>query len=509
MKRIVKQQVERLYDAVDLGIICFDVKGNVVCANAMASILLGRTISRPTVEQDIGIDRSAVDGGSFTSEAERYPAAEAVRTGSKVKDFHMDIYNPTLKEHRWFAVDAYPIYETGEVKPDLAYIVFRDVTQQRSTDRELHQIMLHLALAQEISGVGSAAVDFKTGKWDWSDETFRIYGVGRDTFTPSAATVAGLVHPDDWAALYINVPRAQQNIEPDPVAEYRIRRPDGAERILRRMATAVKNAAGTITGIVATVQDVTDLRVAQRANKDLQKQLYHAQRLDALGTLAGGVAHDLNNTLVPVVALTDLVLQSLDADDPNRPLIELVKQGGQRASELVEQVIAFAKREAPEHELIEVRPFLQQLLRLIHASVPGNIKIIENIPDAIRISGNRGQLHQVFLNLISNAIHAIGDKSGFVYLSTVIAQSSEPGETGQKRFVQISVADTGCGIPLEVQSRVFEPFFTTKRVGEGTGLGLSVAHGIVLSHNGSIRVQSAPGEGARFDVLLPAPGEPR
>ena len=203
----------------------------------------------------------------------------AVRSGTKVQNFVMGVFNPMLKERRWFSVDACPIYDAGEIVPSAAYAVFTDITEQRRGERELRQSKLHLALAQSIASIGSAAVDFRTGKWDWSDETFRIYGVERDSFTPSAEALGSLVHPADWENLYSNVPRARQGRAPETIAEYRIIRPDGAERTLRRIATAVKDELGNITGIVATVQDVTELRMAQRENKALQSQLYHAQRL--------------------------------------------------------------------------------------------------------------------------------------------------------------------------------------------------------------------------------------
>src|SRR5581483_10782374 len=198
---------------------------------------------------------------------------------------------------RWFSVDARPIKKKGQAEPSASYAIFTDITEQRRADRELRQSKLHLAMAQSIASIGSAAVDFRTGKWDWSDETFRIYGVDRTTFTPSAEGLGNLVHPDDWENLYANVPRAQGGKAPETIAEYRITRPDGAERILRRIATAVTDEAGEITGIVATVQDVTELRMAQRENKALQSQLYHVQRLDSVGAITSGIAHDLNNTL--------------------------------------------------------------------------------------------------------------------------------------------------------------------------------------------------------------------
>jgi signal transduction histidine kinase len=494
---------QTLFDTLNQGVVFIDRQGKVISINPAASSLLGRPFRDLNEIPSDDAQICALGEDEQLLPVERYPAMVAMRTGSRVQNFVMGIFNPETKQRRWFSVDACPIYESGESEPSGAYGIFTDITERRIAERELRQSKLHLALAQSITSVGSAAVDFRTGKWDWSDETFRIYGVDKGNFTPSADALGNLVHPDDWPELYSNVPRTRAGREPAPVAEYRIKRPDGAERILRRIATTVKDEAGHVSGIVATVQDVTELRMAQRENQALQSQLYHAQRLDALGTLAGGIAHDLNNTLVPVVALSDAMLRSLGAEDPNRPLMELIQEGGQRAAELVAQILAFARREVTEYEIINLREFLPQLLRLIRASVPKSIKIVEDLTATPSVSGNKGQLHQVLLNLFSNAAQAIGDDPGHIYLSTVEIGGPQPDGGSGKHFIQISVADTGSGMSEEVQAHIFEPFFTTKRVGTGSGLGLSVAHGIVASHGGEIRVKSSPGEGSRFDVLLP------
>jgi signal transduction histidine kinase len=497
------KRLATLYDTINQGIVFLDRQGKVVCLNRAAAPLLGRPFLN--LDQipldDVGI--RAVDENEELLSPDRYPPMAALRTGQKIQNFVMGVFNPVLNERRWFSVDASPVCDPGDAEPSLAYAIFRDITEQRNADRELRQSKMHLALAQRIASIGSAAVDFRTGKWDWSDETFRIYGVDRSNFTPSADGLGSLVHPEDWPGLHANVPRAQEGIPPELIAEYRIRRPDGDERTLRRIATLVRDQTGNPTGIVATVQDVTDLRAAQAETKALQNQLYHAQRLDSLGTLASGIAHDLNNTLVPVVALSEAVLHALAADDPNRPLMELIRDGGKRAADLVAQVLAFARREVGERELIDIGDFVRQSLRLVRASVPQAIKIVERLDVTARVKGNPGQLHQVLLNLVANASHAIGEGPGQIELSMHDARGAEfGGETG-RRYIRMSVADTGCGMTADVQARIFEPFFTTKRVGTGSGLGLSVVHGIVASHEGQISVKSTPGNGARFDVFLP------
>ncbi len=223
-----------------------------------------------------------------------------------------------------------------------------------------------------------------------------------------------------------------------------------------------------------------------------------------MGAIASGVAHDLNNTLASLVAMSGVLLQSLDERDPNRLRVELIKEAGLSASDLVKQVLAFGRGETPEHEVIEIAPFLQKALRLVRASVPKSIQFGEDLIPTAPVKGNPGQLRQVLLNLFFNAAQAIGDKPGRIDLSTAEVDGAAFGGAAGNAYVRISVADSGSGMTDEVLARIFEPFFTTKGAETGTGLGLSVVQGIVSSHRGEIRVQSAPGKGARFDIFLPA-----
>ncbi|HXR94714.1 MAG TPA: ATP-binding protein [Rhizomicrobium sp.] len=500
---IAIRHLETMFKTLNRGIVFLDRSGAIISANVAMLSLLGRpfldVLEPPQDDPEICV----LGDDERPLSVAQYPSMAAIRTGAKVQNSVMGIFNPVLKERRWFSVDACPIYDHGQTEPSASYAIFTDITDRRRADRELRQSKLHLAMAQSIASIGSAAVDFKTGKWDWSDETFRIYGVDRETFTPSAEGLGNLVHPDDWKNLYANVPRAREGRAPETIAEYRITRPDGAERMLRRIATAVTDDEGTITGIVATVQDVTELRMTQHENKALQNQLYHAQRLDSVGTIASGIAHDLNNTLASLVATSGLLLQSMDESDPNRLRAELIKEAGLNASELVAQVLAFARREVLAHEPIEVAPFLAQSVKLVRASVANRIEIHEDLADTPPVTGNPSQLRQVLFNLFFNAAQAIGDRPGRIDLSTARVEGEDfGGETG-KPYVRISVADTGSGMSDETKAHIFEPFFTTKGAGRGTGLGLSVVQGIVSSHGGRIGVASKENEGTRFDVFLP------
>jgi signal transduction histidine kinase len=213
-----------------------------------------------------------------------------------------------------------------------------------------------------------------------------------------------------------------------------------------------------------------------------------------LYTLAGGVAHELNNALVPVIALAQLIRDDLPPDDPLRDDIAVIIGASERARDLVKQILAYGRKEEDLiRREIDLAAVASEALRMLRASLPATIRIAEDIEAVPTVLGDAGKFHQIIVNLVTNASQAIGSDAGTITVSVGMDAGS----------VRLSVADTGSGMDSATTDRVFEPFFTTKGVGEGTGLGLSVVHGIVTSYGGRIDVRSQPGEGTLFSVLLP------
>jgi signal transduction histidine kinase len=226
----------------------------------------------------------------------------------------------------------------------------------------------------------------------------------------------------------------------------------------------------------------------------------HAGRIDALGRLAGGIAHDLNNALVPVLALTKTVLARMPKDNRERAKLDLVLIGAQRSKDLVQQILAFCRKEAIEKREFDLAKVVDDGVKMLRASLPSTIKIVGVIDPVPSIFGDPGQLNQVLINLATNAAHAIGERVGTITISLGSESASR---------LRLTVADDGCGMDEKTRSRIFEAFFTTKELGKGTGLGLSLVHGIVTSHDGTIGVHSTLGEGTRFDIVLPTAAETR
>jgi signal transduction histidine kinase/ActR/RegA family two-component response regulator len=240
-----------------------------------------------------------------------------------------------------------------------------------------------------------------------------------------------------------------------------------------------------------------------------ESQLQQVMKLQAIGTLAGGIAHDFNNILFPIVGYTELTMDDIPADSQASQNLEEVLKAANRAKELVKQILTFSRQNDQERKPLKVQSLIKEALKLLRATIPSTIEINSFIDDECGlIEGDPTQIHQVIMNLCTNAFHALQDTGGKIEVSLKEAnlgydQSMLRAGMDVGRHLELVVKDNGHGMTQQVIERIFEPYFTTKEQGKGTGLGLSVTHGIIKSHGGDITVESQPGKGATFRVLLP------
>ncbi|WP_158047468.1 ATP-binding protein [Skermanella pratensis] len=349
----------------------------------------------------------------------------------------------------------------------------------------------HLTRAQSVSRMGSWELDLASGRILWSPMMHRIFGQPM-AYRPTLANIFELVGEEIRGDLRRFLDQAVAGSTPAGI-EFDITRPDGGMRRCRCKCEPVLSGGRTVA-IIGTLQDVTEQRRAEAKRLELERQLQQAMKMEALGTLAGGIAHDLNNALVPVLGLTEGVLESLPPGSGERADLEVVVHGAARARDLVRQILAFSRKETPERRPVDVGTLLTSAWELLRHTLPPAVAVDFRCASGALVMADPSQLHQVVVNLVTNAAQAIGDRAGTVTV-TIAAADGE---------VRLTVADTGMGMDETVRARVFEPFFTTKPVGEGTGLGLAVVHGIVTGHGGRIECRSRPGEGTVFDVHLPA-----
>ena len=247
--------------------------------------------------------------------------------------------------------------------------------------------------------------------------------------------------------------------------------------------------------------------LAETQRLQLEGQLRQAQKLEALGTLAGGIAHDFNNILTASLNFTDLAIAQ--ANDPRavRELLTHVNLANSRAQDLVRQILAFSRRQQQERRPTSLVDVVAEALRLLESTLPKLVRFETYLAaDAPRVLADATQIHQVVMNLCTNASHAIGNAAGTIVVRVERAKASEmttPGMERKRQYARLLVSDDGSGMDEETLRKIFDPFFTTKGPGEGTGLGLSVVHGIVTDHDGTIEVESTVGVGTTFRVYLP------
>jgi len=253
--------------------------------------------------------------------------------------------------------------------------------------------------------------------------------------------------------------------------------------------------------IVAVGRDITEFR-------KLQKALQQAQKMESIGTLAGGIAHDFNNILFPIIGMSELLMEDLPPDSLQHKKAMNIFNAGQRGAELVKQILAFSRQQDIRKLPLRIQLLLKEVLKLSRSTIPANIEIKEDIQTGCgAVEANPTQVHQIIMNLITNAYHAVEPTGGeiIVQVKEVKLKSGDlPGSLLKPgRYAVLTVSDTGCGIDSAVIDKIFEPYYTTKDKGKGTGLGLAVVYGIVKEHHGEIRVASEMGKGAAFDVYLP------
>lgn len=261
--------------------------------------------------------------------------------------------------------------------------------------------------------------------------------------------------------------------------------------------------------IWSSVEDITDFKKSEQARDELNEQLKQSHKMEALGTLAGGIAHDFNNILSAILGFSDLALEDMLPNDSAKKHIEKAIKASLRAKELVSQILMFSRKEFTKMSSINISKTIIEVLKLLRASTPSNIKIETSISEnCSNILGNETQLHQIVLNVATNAIQSITKDEGIIKISLSEVNLSEEDLIGESnitpgKFVCFSIKDNGIGIKPEIVEKIFDPYFTTKEVGKGSGMGLAVVSGIVKNHNGFIKLKSEISKGTDFKIFLP------
>ncbi len=261
--------------------------------------------------------------------------------------------------------------------------------------------------------------------------------------------------------------------------------------------------------VVATIRDITERKTAEAQRERLEQQLRQSQKMEAIGTLAGGIAHDFNNILTAILGYAELLRGQVRGQTGVEERLAEIAKAGARAKDLVSQILTFSRRQEHTRTTMSLGPTIDEALRLLRAAIPASIEIDAAVdPDLPPVMADATQIHQVVMNLAANAAAAMANGPGTLRVRCTAVDLDAPAgaDAGLSagKYVRLAIEDTGCGMPREILDRIFDPFFTTKGPGEGTGLGLSVVHGIVKAHEGAILVDSVVGQGTVFRIYFPA-----
>ncbi|MCP3891928.1 MAG: response regulator [Desulfobulbaceae bacterium] len=410
--------------------------------------------------------------------------------------------------------------ESTTINPnDIQFQEFKDIAiatnemleGKKQAQKDLRKSEELLRSTQELAKIGGWEWDVKNQTMFWTEEVYRIHGLQADEFEPGSSEhikkSLECYNPADLAFIQDAFQKCcKEGVGYD--YEFPFTTADGRRVWIRTVAKPILNN-GKIVKVLGNIIDITEQKQGEKEKKYLESRLHQSQKMEAIGTLAGGIAHDFNNILSAILGYAEMAKDECQPGSTISNDLAEVLEAGNRAKKLVSQILEFSRQDDTERMPLEPANIVNKTIKLLRPSLPATIEINQNItPKTGLIFANPTQVHQILMNLCTNAFHAMEMTGGTLDISLKEMTLSredlvhEP-DVVEGTFIQISIGDSGQGVSPMVKDKIFNPFFTTKEVGKGTGMGLSIAHGIVKSYGGFISLYSELGEGAVFHVFLP------
>ncbi|HEU4564878.1 MAG TPA: PAS domain S-box protein [Gemmatimonadaceae bacterium] len=416
----------------------------------------------------------------------------ALETGEPVE---VEYALPIGGRSMWFDASIAP---AGE---DSVVWVARDITRRKRAEEALRR----QALVFETIHDGVIVMDLEGRVVDWNPAAERIFGWTRAEMLGRSV---GDLHPPELGGRVEAEINHTVRAEGRWQGELRLVRKDGAERLVDVVVVVQRDGSGEPVGIIGVNRDVTERRTVDEALRRSEEQLRQAQKIEAVGRLAGGIAHDFNNLLTAISSSAELALAALPADTPARDDLREIQQAAHRAAALTRQLLAFSRNQVLQPRVLDLNLVVGDAERMLRRILPADVALLTALDPALGyVRADPGQIEQVLVNLVVNARDAMPGGGAIVVETANVAVddamlSAHP-ELSPGEHVVLRVRDTGHGMDDETLARIFEPFFTTKESGHGTGLGLATVYGIVRQSGGHVVVESAPGVGTAFHIILP------
>ncbi len=427
-------------------------------------------------------------------------------TQNKTYDIEFQINSKNRKEPIHVHSMAELIFD-GDGKSEKVVGVIQDITESKQAEKVLKKNHEMLKRTEAMASIGSWEWDVQHDRAYWSEELFRIFGRDPAEGAPSFAEQSECYANGDMQRLKDAV---EICVKQGTTYEIEVSavRPDGEIRHCVSRGRPEYDENGDVFRLTGSFQDITDRKQYEMERNRLEARLKQAQKMESIGSLAGGIAHDFNNILFPIVGLSEMMLDDFPPGSLEQQNLNEIFLAGKRGRDLVQQILSFSRQSNHQSIPVHIQKILKEVLKLCRATIPADILITQDIKtDCGPVMADPTQIHQIAMNLITNAYHAVEPASGSISIQLTemdVTSTHDPaGDLASGRYAVLSVSDTGIGIDGAVINKIFDPYFTTKEKGRGTGLGLATVYGIVKAHGGDIRVHSEIGKGSSFQVYLP------